>query len=78
MTAVRPFPAAWLQAFTVEELERLAIRTVEGGMSDADALVAAGLVRRLWVLRTAGSAAHGGNAGSADAKADLGQRSEAR
>lgn len=48
MTIPAPFPPDWTKAFTVEQLERLAIRTVDGGMSDSDALIAEGLVRRLW------------------------------
>lgn len=48
MPTPAPFPPAWLRAFTIEELERLAIRTQDGEMSDADALVEEGLVRRLW------------------------------
>ena len=48
MTSNMPFPEAWLAAFTIEQLERLAIRTVDGDLSDADALKAEGLVRRLW------------------------------
>lgn len=43
-----PFPALWLRIFTPEQLERLAIRTVDGTLSDADALVAERLTRRVW------------------------------
>ena len=45
MTAApTPFPADWLAAFTVDELERLAIRTVDGGLTDHEALKDEGLV----------------------------------
>lgn len=37
------FPPAWLDAFTGEQLERLAIRTVDGGLGDDAALEAEGL-----------------------------------
>lgn len=43
-TAPEPFPADWLERFDEEQLGRLAIRTVDGGLSDADALAAEGLV----------------------------------
>ena len=46
MTA--PFPSSWVKALTPEELERLAIRTVDGGMDDYEALTAERLTRRLW------------------------------
>jgi len=49
MTA--PFPSSWVKALTTEELERLAIRTVDGGMDDYEALKAERLVRRLWVAK---------------------------
>ena len=49
MTA--PFPSSWVKALTTEELERLAIRTVDGGMDDYEALTAERLVRRLWDAR---------------------------
>ena len=48
MTTPTPSPPLWTRALTPEQLERLAIRTVDGGLSDADALVAEGLVRRVW------------------------------
>ena len=48
MTTTPPFPREWLDRLTPAELERLAIRTVDGGLSDADALVAEGLVRKVW------------------------------
>jgi hypothetical protein len=52
MTAApTPFPADWLAAFTVDELERLAIRTVDGGLTDHEALKDEGLVKRLWIAR---------------------------
>ena len=40
---VKPFPAAWKRRFNYETLERLAIRTIEGCMSDDEALRAEGL-----------------------------------
>ncbi len=40
---VAPFPRGWVARFTCEQLERLAIRTVDGGLTDADALEAEGL-----------------------------------
>ena len=49
MTA--PFPSSWVKALTTEELERLAIRTVDGGMDDYEALSAERLVRLLWVAK---------------------------
>lgn len=49
MTA--PFPPSWVEALTVEHLERLAIRTTDGTMDDVEALKAEKLVRRLWVAR---------------------------
>ena len=45
---MKPFPPSWIAAFTIEELERLAIRTVDGTMTDYEALKAEGLIRRLW------------------------------
>lgn len=50
---MNPFPPSWRRAFTGDELERLAIRTVDGGMSDHEALKAEGLVARLWQQRAA-------------------------
>lgn len=38
-----PFPAAWLDAFSDERLERLAIRTADGALSDSEALRAENL-----------------------------------
>ena len=35
----KPFPREWLKRYTVEELERLAIMTVDGGMTDEEALI---------------------------------------
>lgn len=37
------FPSEWLQKYSEEKLERLAIMTVDGGLSDSDALSATGL-----------------------------------
>lgn len=50
MTA--PFPPSWVEALTVEQLERLAIRTVDGTMDDVEALKAERLVRRLWEAKS--------------------------
>lgn len=49
MTTPGRFPREWTEAFSAEELERLAIRTVDGEMSDTEAVRAEGLIRRLWV-----------------------------
>lgn len=46
-----PFPAEWRRVFTPEELERLAVRTQDGEMSDQEALKAEGLTRKLWIAR---------------------------
>lgn len=46
-----PFPKLWREAFTAEELERLAVRTQDGDMTDAEALKAEGLNRKLWIAR---------------------------
>jgi hypothetical protein len=35
---IKPFPADWYHRFTEEELERLAIMTVDGGMTDDEAV----------------------------------------
>lgn len=48
---IAPFPRSWVDALTVEQLERLAIRTVDGTMDDVEALKSERLVRRLWVAR---------------------------
>ena len=37
------FPGGWQKRFDCEELERLAVRTVDAGLSDAEALQAEGL-----------------------------------
>jgi hypothetical protein len=37
MNEIKPFPQKWLDKYTVEELERLAIMTVDGGLSDEEA-----------------------------------------
>jgi hypothetical protein len=55
MTTPAPFPPAWITAFTLEELERLAIRTVDGEMTDAEALAAEGLNRKLWAAKSKGA-----------------------
>jgi len=36
----RPFPSDWLEQFTDTELERLAIQTIDGGLSDSEAIEA--------------------------------------
>ena len=46
-----PFPSSWVEALTVEQLERLAIRTTDGTMDDVEALKAERLTRRLWEAR---------------------------
>ena len=51
MTTPGLFPREWTEAFRAEELERLAIRTEDGEMSDAEAVRAEGLIRRLWVAK---------------------------
>jgi L-asparaginase II len=51
MTDLQPFPDAWRKALTAEELERLAIRMMDGEMSAAEALVAEQLSKKLWVER---------------------------
>jgi len=38
MNEPRPFPREWLKRFTIEQLERLAIMTVDGEMTDEQAL----------------------------------------
>jgi len=35
---IQPFPPDWLDSFDVETLERLAIMTIDGGLSDSEAL----------------------------------------
>lgn len=45
--AIKPFPAIWEKCFTDEELERLAIRTVDGGMTDAEVLEAEQLTAKI-------------------------------
>ena len=37
---VKPFPPEWEDRFTYEQLERLAVRTVDGLMNDQEALEA--------------------------------------
>ena len=36
--AVKPFPKEWLQKYDETILERLAIMTIDGGLSDSEAL----------------------------------------
>lgn len=36
---IQPFPADWLELFDVETLERLAIMTIDGGLTDSGALM---------------------------------------
>lgn len=45
------FPPDWEEAFTADELETLARRTVDGTCTDTDALLEERLVRRLWEER---------------------------
>ncbi len=40
----KPFPPGWEERFTYEELERLAIMTIDAGLSETQALEALGLV----------------------------------
>jgi hypothetical protein len=40
-----------MRVFTADELERLAIRTADGEMTDHEALKAEGLARRIWEHR---------------------------
>jgi len=35
----RPFPPEWLKRYSETELERLAILTIDGGMTDQEAVV---------------------------------------
>jgi hypothetical protein len=35
---IKPFPPDWLELFDVETLERLAIMTIDGGLTDSEAL----------------------------------------
>ena len=43
---IKPFPEAWLKQFNEVTLERLAIMTVDGGLTDQEALKAMGLKER--------------------------------
>jgi hypothetical protein len=43
MSEITPFPASWMKSFNEEELERLAIMTVDGGLTDDEALKASGM-----------------------------------
>jgi len=44
---ITPFPGRWVKTFNETELERLAIMTVDGGLTDDEALTASGLWRKL-------------------------------
>lgn len=35
---IKPFPREWLRRYTYEQLERLAIMTVDGEMTDEEAI----------------------------------------
>ena len=37
MPEIKPFPARWLKKYTNEQLERLAIMTVDGELTDEEA-----------------------------------------
>ena len=50
--AITPFPGRWIKNFNENELERLAIMTVDGGLTDDEALKASGLWRKLSPLRS--------------------------
>jgi hypothetical protein len=50
--AITPFPGMWLKTFNETELERLAIMTVDGGLTDDEALNASGLCSKLSPLRS--------------------------
>ncbi|MEN6375514.1 MAG: hypothetical protein ABFD75_12170 [Smithella sp.] len=39
MTDPKPFPRAWLERYDYEILERLAIMTVDGEMTDEEAVI---------------------------------------
>jgi len=59
---VKPFPQAWLEQLTYEELERLAIMTVDGENNDTEALQALNfpqLLPELNLLRGNTSDRHG-------------------
>jgi len=51
MGKVVPFPSNWLKSFNETQLERLAIMTVDGGLTDDEALKATKLCVRLLPLR---------------------------
>lgn len=38
MKDVHPFPSHWLRKYNVEQLERLAIMTMDGGLTDEQAV----------------------------------------
>jgi hypothetical protein len=46
-----PFPPEWLATFTTDELERLAIRTLDGGLTDQEALQAENWLHRVSLAR---------------------------
>jgi len=43
MNEIKLFPISWLKSFNEGQLERLAIMTIDGGLSDEEALKASGL-----------------------------------
>jgi hypothetical protein len=43
----KPFPSDWLNRFNEQELERLALMTIDGGLSDEDAIRALGQVQNV-------------------------------
>ncbi len=47
MTQTVPFPRKWIETLDETELERLAIMTVDGGLTDAEALSESGLWDKL-------------------------------
>jgi hypothetical protein len=51
MGEVIPFPSRWFKSFNETQLERLAIMTVDGGLTDDEALKATKLCGRLLPLR---------------------------
>ena len=36
---IKPFPAEWLKLYSYEQLERLALMTVDGEMTDEEAMI---------------------------------------
>ena len=51
MNQIPPFPPEYARALTAEELERVAIRTVDGTMTDAEAIREEKLTRKLWAAK---------------------------